>query len=54
LYKVVKVACSGMCELSLVSVCECLLCKAGVHQMLLYHLMVVQLFVRVGQSDKHY
>jgi hypothetical protein len=57
-HKVVKAACSGICELSLISVYECLLCKAGMHQMLLYSvtemiLMVVQLFVKVGQSDKH-
>lgn len=36
MYKGVKAACSGMCELSVVSVCECLLCKAGVPQLLLY------------------
>jgi hypothetical protein len=53
-YKVVKADCSGICELSLVSVYEYLLFKAGMHQMLLYSvtemiLMVVQLFVKVGQ-----
>lgn len=58
MYKVVKAACSGICELSLVRVYECLLCKAGMQQMLCYSvtemiLMVVQLFVKVGQSDKH-
>lgn len=57
MYKAVKAACSGICELSLVRVYECLLCKAGMHQMLLYSvtemILMVQLFVKVGQSDKH-
>jgi len=56
--KAVKAACSGICELSLVRVYECLLRKAGMHKILLYSvtemiLMVVQLFVKVGLSDKH-